>query len=60
MLSSGDSFYLTLPSNASTPTFHENNGGHYKTLLANEIRLDNEWEVGLSEIIYVSESWDNV
>jgi hypothetical protein len=60
MLTSGDSFYLTLPSNSNTHNFPENNGGHYKTILANEICLSSEWEVGLSEIIYVSESWDNV
>ena len=60
MLTSGDSFYLTLPSNSNTHNFPENNGGHYKTILANEICLNTEWEVGLSEMIYVLESWDNV
>ena len=36
-------------------------GGYYKTLLPQEIKLDsNNWEVGLSEITYVANSWDNV
>ena len=60
MLTCGDSFFFTFPSNSNTHNLPENNGRHYKTILANEICLSTEWEVGLSEMIYVSESWDNV
>ena len=57
-----DNFYITLPSNACTDLFPGNaTGGYYKTLLPQEIKLDsNNWEVGLSEITYVANSWDNV
>ena len=59
MLSS-DNFFVTLPSNACMHIFAENTGGYYKTLLPQELHLDSSWEVGLSEIIYVSDSWNNL
>jgi hypothetical protein len=59
MLSS-DHFFVTLPSNACMHIFAQNTGGYYKTLLPQELDLDSSWEVGLSEIIYVSDSWNNV
>ena len=56
-----ENFCLTLPSNACTDIFPDNSGGFYKTNLPQELRLDSSnWEVGLSEITYVSNSWDNV
>ena len=61
MSSTSDNFYLTLPSNACTDIFPDNSGGYYKTNLPQELKLDsNKWEVGLSEITYVANSWDNV
>ena len=53
-------FYQILPSNASVYAFPENNGGSFKTIFANELHLDDSWEVGLAEFIYVNNSWSNV
>jgi hypothetical protein len=45
-----DHFYLTLPSNA---------GARYVTKLPERIRLDGDYEVGLSELVY-PHTWYNV
>jgi hypothetical protein len=45
-----DHFYLTLPSNA---------GARYVTKLPERIRLDDDYEVGLSELVY-PHTWYNV
>jgi hypothetical protein len=45
------SFYLALPCTASAKEFPENTRGKYKTLLAREIYVPGDWEVGLCEII---------
>ena len=56
-----DNFFITLPSNACKNIFPSNTGGHFKTILAQPLHLDNNtWEVGLAEITYVANSWDNV
>ena len=55
-----DSFYITLPSNASTLTFPQNAGGHFRTILSEDIYLDEGWEVGLAEFTYVQNSWYNI
>ena len=44
------SFYLTLPSNSSFDYFPRNNPSHFITKLPQEINLDADYEVGLSEI----------
>ena len=46
-------FYLTLPSNASTQFYPENNPGHYKVKLPRNIFLpENDWEVALASISF--------
>jgi hypothetical protein len=45
------SFYLTLPHTASRAQFPDNRIGKYTTLLAQNIELEGQWEVGLCEII---------
>ncbi|GFV05324.1 uncharacterized protein F54H12.2 [Trichonephila clavipes] len=53
------SFYVTLPSDSSMHLFPENKISHFKTQLSSPVCLNDEWEVGLSEIIY-PHSWLNV
>jgi len=43
-------FHLTLPSNSSMHYYSENTVARFATKLPNNINLDGEWEVGLSEI----------
>ena len=46
-------FYLTLPSNASSQIYSENNPGHYKVKLPRNIFLpENDWEVALASISF--------
>lgn len=48
-----DSFYVTLPSNASMQIYPENTLASYTNKLANRITLkEDDWEVGLVEIQY--------
>lgn len=48
-------FYLTLPSNANTITYPENNPGKFKVKLPKEIRLpESDWEVALVSITFPS------
>ena len=45
-------FYLTLPSNASSQIYSENNPGHYKFKLPRNIFLpENDWEVALASMV---------
>lgn len=44
------SFYVTLPSNASTHLYQENDAGHYFVKLPQTIELSSQYEVGLAEI----------
>jgi len=43
-------FHLTLPSNSSMNYYSENTVARFTTKLPNNIDLDGEWDVGLSEI----------
>ena len=43
-------FHLMLPSNSSMDYYPENTVARFTTKLPNNIDLDGEWEVGLSEI----------
>ena len=45
------SFYMTLPCDASRETYPDNKVGKYTTVLAREISLDGDFEVGLSECV---------
>ena len=46
-------FYLTLPSNASSQIYSENNPGHYKVKLPRNIFLsEGDWEVALTSISF--------
>ena len=46
-------FYLTLPSNASSQIYSENNPGHYKVTLPRYIFLpEGDWEVALASISF--------
>ena len=45
-----NSFYLTLPSNSNGQEFPNNASNSYKVRLPDPIRLDGEWEVGLSAV----------
>ena len=46
------SFYVTLPSNASMHIYPTNVVSNYTTTLLNPIKLDGEWVVALSKLIY--------
>jgi len=52
-------FYLTLPSNSSMTTFHENSLSDYTTKLPMDMCLEGQWEVGVAEILY-PHSWFNM
>ena len=59
-MTSHSHFYVTLPSNSSEQYYGRQPLNHFKTKLPHPLALDrNEWEVGLSEIIYPY-SWKNV
>ena len=45
------SFYMTLPCDSSRSVFPDNRVGNYSSILAREIVLDGDYEVGLSEIV---------
>lgn len=46
-------FYLTLPSNASSVTYPTNTSGNYKVKLVKEIfLLEDDWEVALASISF--------
>src|SRR5258705_1377917 len=45
-------FYLTLPSNSSMNYFPDNTLAKFTTKLPAPILLQDDWEVGLAEIIY--------
>ena len=47
-------FYLTLPSTSSSEYFPNNKAGHYNTQLPQTIELEENFEVGLSEIQFSS------
>ena len=49
-------FFITLPSDSSVKYFPNNTVAHFTTKLSERIRLDGDYEVGLSEIIYTN-SW---
>ena len=53
-----DEFYLTLPSNGaiSMSEYPNNRNNSWKTRLNRRIRLNGEWEVGLANVSYPSES----
>ena len=53
------SFYLYLPSNASTATFPENGPSGYTVVLPNPLELYGEWEVALASFVYPN-SWYNI
>jgi len=58
-------FYLVLPSSSSHAYYPNNDPGHYFTKLPQEICLEGEWEVGLSELqlqntvgaVFVDDLW---
>ena len=52
-------FYLTLPSNSSVDFYPDNTLTQFRTKLKEDITLQGDWEVGLSEIIY-PKSWYNI
>ena len=55
-----DQFYVTLPSNVSSKDYFPNNTiANYITKLAQSIKLEGSWLVGLREISY-TKSWYNV
>ena len=45
------SFYMTLPCDASRQAYQEKRIGKYTTVLAREVVLDGDYEVGLSECV---------
>lgn len=60
MTSLNSHFYVSLPSNSSEKYYGKQPMNHYMTKLPHPIELDvEEWEVGLSEIIYPY-SWSNL
>ena len=53
-------FYITLPSNVQSPSYHSNKISHYLTILPKAVQVDSEqWEVALCEISY-PHSWNNI
>ena len=52
-------FYLTLPSDSSAAYYPGNTISRYVTKLPDVIRLDGDYEVGLSELVY-PHTWYNV
>ena len=54
-----DHFYLTLPSDSSAAYYPNNAIARYVTKLPERIRLDGDYEVGLSEFVY-PHTWYNV
>ena len=49
----GDSFYVTLPSDASLISYPSNHGGSYTVQLPTSLQINShEWECGLAEIIF--------
>ena len=52
-------FYLTLPSNSSMNIYPNNTLAKYTTRLHNDVSLQGEWEVGLSEIVF-PKTWFNI
>ena len=54
----GEEFYLTLPSNGaiSMQEYPSNQNNSWKTRLNRPIQLDGEWEVGLANVSYPTES----
>jgi hypothetical protein len=52
-------FHITLPSDSSMKTYPDNTVAHFTTKLAETIRLDGDYEVGLAEIIY-PHAWYNI
>lgn len=58
MLEDEDEFYLTLPSNGaiSIQEYPNNQNNSWKTRLNRPIKLEGEWEVGLANVSYPSES----
>ncbi|MDI9313017.1 MAG: hypothetical protein QM535_22595 [Limnohabitans sp.] len=53
-----DSFYVYLPSNVKDP-FNRNTTSNYSTNLSSTLRLDESWEVALSEISF-NKTWYNI
>ena len=53
------SFHMILPSNSSMKTYPDNTLNHYVTALSNRIELGGDWEVALSEILFLS-TWYNI
>ena len=56
---SEDYFYVTLPSNSSMDLYPQNKANHFTTKLHKPLKLDGDWDVGLSEISY-PRTWYNV
>ena len=53
------SFYVTLPSNASMDLY-ENVVSHYTTKLAYPIKLDGDWVVGISKVLFRNSNKTNI
>ena len=53
------SFHTILPSNRSMNTYPDNTLNHYVTALSNRIKLDGDWKVALSEILF-QRTWYNM
>jgi len=49
------SFFVTLPSNASTETYKDNAQSHYTTHLKTPLNLSNDYQVALVEIAYLQQ-----
>ena len=52
-------FYITLKSNSSIDYFPNNNASKFKVKLANQINLDDKWELAITEITY-PHTWQNL
>jgi len=52
-------FYITLKSNSSIDYFPNNTASKFKVKLANQINLEDRWEVAITEITY-PHTWQNL
>ena len=52
-------FYVTLPSNSSMQYFPDNKTSNFVNKLSRTLQLDEDWEVGLAEIVY-PHTWYNI
>ena len=54
------SFFIWLPSNADIKNHPDNRGGKFNISLFNDLKLNEQWEVGLHEMFYHGGDWPHL